>query len=103
MHLTWTLNSGDGRTVLVSYCPSKLTCHLPQWSSSGCSDATARQAVTQAGVHVENMDSSAHQHVVNVRDNNVPILPTTSMMSRTSMMRRRNNSVSVRKNSVMLD
>ena len=51
MRLTWTLNSGDGRTVLVSYCPSKPTCHLPQWSSSGCSDATARQVVTQAGAH----------------------------------------------------
>ena len=56
MRLTWTLNSGDGRTVLVSYCPSKPTCHLPQWSSTGCSDATARQAVTQAGAHVETMD-----------------------------------------------
>ena len=56
MRLTWTLNSGDGRTALVSYCPSKPTCHLPQWSSSGCSDATARQVVTQAGAHVETMD-----------------------------------------------
>ena len=56
MRPTWTLNSGDGRTVLVSYCPSKPTCHLPQWSSSGCSDATTRQVVTQAGAHVETMD-----------------------------------------------
>ena len=54
MRLTWTLNSGDRRTVLVSYCPSKPTCHLPQWSSSGCSDATARQVVTQAGATCRN-------------------------------------------------